>query len=350
MKKINLLYQKVDYGNLALISGNVAMLYKEGISMIMIIDLLIELPLNKSYKQSIKEFKKYILDGWSLEECFRNFDNLYPDFFIGMVAMGENSGNLYTVLNGLEEYCNKIIFIKSTIKNVLSYPILIFISAISLFIFIVFFTIPILYDFFISLGTNVPLICELSYKLSKYIKEEPIMFFIYIFDFLGLLPWFLYKYYLKDTIRGLLNKIPLYKDFIEYIFILLLSIIVKSGVNLSEGLIYATSSFKNKDLSERFLYLNASILNGDNISSSLKASKDYSNYTISIIKLGEEGGSIDERLNSLDSYLEKKLISKINKGISFLQPASVIVMGGFVITFLMIFIVPLFSAMFEVGF
>lgn len=350
MKRIKLLYKRVNYSNLALISGNIAMLYKEGISMLMIMELLMELPLSNAYKESINEFKKYILDGKSLEECFRSYDNLYPDLFIGMVSMGEKSGNLYKALIGLEKYCNKIIFIKNTIKNVLSYPILIFVSSISLFVFIVLFTIPILYDFFISLGANVPFICKMSYNLSNYLKEHPILFLIYTVDFLFVVPWFLCKYYLKGILRIIFNKIPLYRDFIEYIFILLLSIILKSGVNLSEGLMYAANSFKYKDLKERFLSLNLSILNGDTISTSLRGTSNYSKYTISIVKLGEEGGSIDERLDSLASYLEKSLISKINKGIAVLQPASVIVMGGFVITFLMIFIVPLFSAMFEVGF
>lgn len=350
MMKIKLLYNKVKYNDLSLISGNIAMLYKEGISMLMIMDLLTELPISKYYKESLIKCKSYILEGKSLEQCFKNFPDLYPDFFVGMISMGEKSGNLYKVLKGLEEYCNKIIFIKSTIKNVLSYPLLIIISSICLLVFIVLFTIPILYDFFISLGSSVPFICELSYNLSNYIKENPIISIIYSFNYFILLPWFLGKFYLKDIFRRLVNKIPAYKDFIEYTFILLLSIILKSGVNLSEGLIYATNSFKINDLKERFNYLNLSILNGDSISSSLENRRSYSKYTISIVKLGEEGGSIDERLDSLSLYLEKKLISKINRGIALLQPASVIFMGGFVIIFLIIFILPLFSAMFEVGF
>ncbi|MDV4152541.1 type II secretion system F family protein [Clostridium sp. AL.422] len=350
MIKIKLLYKKINYNDLALISGNIAMLYKEGISMLMIMDLLNELPISKGYKESINKSKDYILEGKSLEECFKIFDDLYPDFFIGMVSMGEKSGNLYKVLKGLEEYCNKITFINTTIKNVLSYPLLIIISSICLFAFIVLFTIPILYDFFNSLGGNVPFICKLSYDLSNYIKEHPIIFIVYIANYFILLPWFLCKYYLKDRLRLLINKITIYKDFIEYTFILLLSIILRSGVNLSEGLIYASNSFKNKDLKERFCYLNSGILNGDAISITLGNTGNYSKYTISIIKLGEEGGAIDERLDSLSSYLEKKLISKINRGIALLQPASVIFMGGFVIIFLIIFILPLFSAMFEVGF
>lgn len=349
MKKIKLFNEKVNYNDLILISGNIAVLYKEGISMLLIMDLLNELPLTKYYKASINNFKGLILEGKSLEECFKSFDKLYPDFFIGMVSMGERSGNLYKVLKGLELYCNKIIFIKNTIKSVLSYPVLVFISIISLFVFLVLFTIPMLYDFFISLGTEVPLICKLSYNLSNYIKANPFVSISYVINIGILLPLFLYKYYFNKTLSLLVNKISIYKDFMEYIFILLLSIILKSGVNLSQGLMYATKSFKIKALKERFSFLNSSILNGESISFSLEKENKYSKYTVSIIKLGEEGGSIDDRLESLSIYLEKKLITKINKWISLLQPASIIFMGGFVIIFLVIFILPLFSAMYDVG-
>ena len=348
MKRIEFLYKKVNYSNLSLIAGNIAILYKEGISMIVIVDLLNELPLNRAYKESIKGIRRYILEGKSLEDCFRAYDYLYPDFFIGMIAMGEKSGNLFKVLKGLEDYYNVNIFFRNTVKNALAYPALIVTSTISLLIFIVLFVIPSLYDFYISLDAEIPLICKLSYNLSNYIKENPVLVIVYIFDLMVFL-WFLWKYYLKDIIIRLFNKIPLYREFNEFLFVSILGIIIKSGVNLSEGLICAANSFKIRDLRERFMSLNDSILKGESISDSLVSKGYYSSYTISIIKLGEEGGSIDERLESLTSYLEKKLIDGINKKAAIIQPASILIVGGFVITFLMIFIVPLFSSIFEVA-
>lgn len=348
MKKIEFLYKKVNYNNLSLIAGNLAILYKEGISMIMIVDLLNELPLNRDYKESIRGIKRYILEGKSLEDCFKAYNYLYPDFFTGMIAMGEKSGNLFKVLKGLEDYYNVNIFFRNTVKNALAYPILIITATISLFIFIILFVIPNLYDFYISLDADIPLICKLSYNLSNSIRENPVRVIVYIFDLLVLF-WFLYKYYLKDIIIRLFNKIPLYREFSEFLFVSILGIIMKSGVNLSEGLICAANSFKIRDLIDRFISLNYSILKGKSISDSLISKRYYSSYTISIIKLGEEGGSIDERLESLTSYLEKKLIDGINKKVAIIQPASILIVGGFVISFLMIFVVPLFSSIFEVA-
>ena len=81
MMKIKLIANKVKYNDLALIAGNIAMLHKEGISMLMIMDLINELPISKYYKESINKAKSYILEGKSLEECFKSFEELYPDFY-----------------------------------------------------------------------------------------------------------------------------------------------------------------------------------------------------------------------------------------------------------------------------
>lgn len=349
MKKIKSIFNKTDFNSLSLLSGNMAMLHKEGISLLIMMDLLMELPLRKAYKESIRVIKKFITQGKSLDDSFNEFNELYPEFFVGMLSMGEKSGNLPEVLKGLEEYYDKISFFKATIKNILSYPILLLISVITVFIFIAFVTIPSLYDFYENLNIEIPIVCKFLYNFVNYIKSDTVSFCIYFISWGIVLPYIIYKLYLKDRIKVLLNKVAILKEFNEFVFISILSIIIRSGVNLSNGLIYSATSFKNSTLKERFLILNSSILQGETISESLKKNGYYSNYTTAIVKLGEEGGSMDERLHSLSTHLEKKLLSDINRYMAILQPASVLIMGVLVITFLMIFIVPLFSSLLDGG-
>lgn len=350
MKKIKLSFNKYSYSSLSLISSNMAILHKEGISLILIFDLLKELPLNKNYLRSIDNIKLSILEGNSLSDAFKSYNDLYPEFFIGMISMGEKSGNHYEALIGVEKYCDKINFIKNTIKNTLSYPIFILVSCLLLVIFMILYVIPSFHEFYSSLNINEPLISSLCYKLSIFIKDNPYKFLVYLVCWGLVIPYLVYKTFLKDKVPRLLNKIGIYKEFNEFVFISILSIIIKSGVNLSNGLVYSSTSFKNRDLIDRFTFLNSSILKGESISDAIRKMGNYSNYTKSIIKLGEEGGSMDERLESLSIYLEKRLISKINRYMAILQPASVIIMGGFVVIFLFIFILPLFGAILDGGF
>lgn len=57
MKKIKLLANKRDNNSLALLAGNMASLYESGISFLIIMDLLIELPIKKNYKESLIKIK-----------------------------------------------------------------------------------------------------------------------------------------------------------------------------------------------------------------------------------------------------------------------------------------------------
>ena len=350
MRKIKLSFNKVSYSNLCLITSNMALLHKEGISLILIFDLLKELPLNKNYLKSLDKIKVSVLEGKSLSDAFKDYSELYPEFFIGMIALGEKSGNLYEVLIGLEKYYDKISFIRNTTKNTLSYPTFLFVATILVVIFMILYTIPSLHEFYISLNIVEPLISKLCYDFSNFIKREPLIFIIYFLCWGIIIPYLIYKSLLKNKIIILLNSIGIYKEFIEFVFISILSIIIKSGVNLSNGLVYSSTSFKNRDLKDRFIFLNSSILKGESISDTIKRKGEYSNYTKSIIKLGEEGGSMDERLESLSMYLEKRLISRINRYMAILQPVSVIIMGGFVVIFMLIFIMPLFGALLDGGF
>lgn len=87
MKKIKLIFNKPDFSSLSLLSGNMAMLHKEGISLLIMMDLLTELPLRKTYKESIRNIKNFIAEGKSLNDSFNEFNDLYPEFFVGMVSI-----------------------------------------------------------------------------------------------------------------------------------------------------------------------------------------------------------------------------------------------------------------------
>lgn len=350
MKRIKSVYKKVDYSSLSLIAGNMGSLHEEGISLLVMMDLLMELPIKRYYKESIRKIKFFIKEGKSLEECFRYFSQIYPELFIGMISIGEKSGNLSQVLKGLEKHYSNMKFIISTAKNILAYPVILLVSIIVLLLFIVFIIIPNLYDFYVNLNVEIPFICKKINNLMNYTRENPVIFLIYLISWGILVPYIIFKLLIKDAIKNLFSKFLIVKEFHEFIFISLLTIIIKSGVNISKGLEYSALSFKSSILKKRFVSLNNGILLGKSISETLFESESCSKYTIAIIKLGEEGGAMEERLNSLSTYLEKKFLGAMNKYISFLQPAMVLIMGALVINFIMIFILPLFNSLLESSF
>lgn len=350
MKNILKISKVVDYKNLALISGNMSILLESGVNLIKIFEILMELPIKSQYKISLEEIKELIKEGKSLEDAFSKHNNIYPKQFIGMVSIGEKNGKLSKTLKGLEVYYDKLSYIKTSIINSTSYPIILLIAISVLLIFIIFFFIPNLNDLYIGLDAEKPRIISIIKNIVDFVKNKPIVFFLYIFIWGILIPICILKNFRTTKFLQLFNKIKLVRDFNELIFIYTLNVVVKSGGNLSIGLQHSKESFGDTPLGEMFSRLNESILKGFSLYESFNKEDIYSSYTLSIVKISEEGGSIEEGLDNLSRYLEMNYLNRINKTLNLLQPFLVILMGFLVMIFIMVFILPIVNSIFESGF
>lgn len=350
MKNILKLSRKSDYKNLSLISGNMSRLLESGVNLIKIFEILTELPIKKQYKISLLEIKELVKEGKSLEEAFLRYKDIYPNHFIAMISIGEKNGSLSKTLKSLEIYYDKLHYIKSSMINSMAYPIILLIAMIVLLLFIAFFFIPSLSEFYNNLSLEKPKIIIIIKSFTDFIKDKPLVFYMYLIIWGIIIPFIITKNFkLKKVIKPLKN-IKLVKDFYELIFIYTLSVIIKSGINLSLGLQHTKESFRNSTLGDMFNSLSENILKGFSLYESFSKENLYSNYTLSIIKISEEGGSIEEGLDNLSKNLEMNYLNRINKALSLLQPSLIILMGFFIMTFIMIFILPMVDSIFESGF
>ena len=145
---------KISYGDLTIIAENLGSLYEDGIAIGDGLELLNELPLSKNYKNSITYIRNDILLGKSLSEAFSKFDELYPGLFIGILKVGENSGQLGRTFNKLEMFYSKLGNIKKEIKNALIYPSFLIGTLILLGVFLAFVLIPSFYESYKNAGSE----------------------------------------------------------------------------------------------------------------------------------------------------------------------------------------------------
>lgn len=343
--KIKLNYKIVNNKDIALISGNIAKLYEEGISFTTILALLKELPLTKEYKECIYDIEKIVQNGGTLEEAFKSHKELFPEFFSSIVGIGEKTGKITEVLTSLESYYSKRVSIRKVIVNACAYPILLIIGVFFLFIFMIIVLIPSFSDIYISMGKDIPKICEIMLGFNEIITKKPVIAIIYLLAWGALIPYLLINKVFKSKISNLLFKIPLYKGFNEYITVLLISIVIKSGINLSTGLEYCTRvNILNKS-SDRIKEINREIVKGKTLTEAMRNSSMFSEYTLAHIKLGEETGTLDGKITLLEKELFETIVFKINRIVSNIQPAMIIAIGILILSFILTFITPLFNVM-----
>ena len=154
---------------------------------------------------------------------------------------------------------------------------------------------------------------------------------------------------LADFITGKTSpkrlKIPLK---IKLIFFRQLSVILQSGVPLSQGLELLSDNMTNKNFSECIKNISNDLGSGQDLSSTLKNyPRIFDPITIGLIEAGEAGGILSKVLERISLLLEGK--SKLRGQIigALVYPVIVLVLAVTVSLALLIFIVPTFEKLFD---
>lgn len=299
--------------------------------------------MKKAYKESLKSIERLIEKGSTLEEAFLSEKEIFPQFFISMVGIGEKTGKIIYVFKGLELYYKKVNFIKEKTKSSLTYPALVLVALILLGFFVVIFFIPTMANIYSSIDDNMPKVYINVLKFNYQLRENTIGIMLYIIFWGFILPRYILKNYLSQYIKRYIYKIPICYLINEYISIVLISVIVNSGINISTGLGYCSKGeFINK-INYKIANINKDIIQGKTLTEAMKNTDLFSKYTLAHIRLGEESGALDKRLSLLEAELFDKLSNKIDKILVWIQPTFIGIMAVPIVAFILIFIMPIFE-------
>lgn len=123
---------------------------------------------------------------------------------------------------------------------------------------------------------------------------------------------------------------------------------IDAGLPLVQCLDILSSTQENKFFKKALLDIKASVEGGTTFAEALKKHpKVFDDLYVNLVAAGEVGGILDTILGRLASFMEKteKIKGKVKGAMSY--PAIVLVIAGIVVTVILIYVVPVFTAMFS---
>ena len=142
------------------------------------IDILINQS-NRKISNVLSQISNHIKRGNSITQSFQKSE-LFSTFFISMINTGEVSGNLDKVMYNLADYYDKEYKLKSKIKTLLIYPIILILLSVVSMIIIMVVVIPNFEMIFISNGIKVPLLTRILINVSTFIRTKYVYIIIAI--------------------------------------------------------------------------------------------------------------------------------------------------------------------------
>ncbi|MDO4535327.1 MAG: type II secretion system F family protein [Clostridium perfringens] len=297
---------------------------------------------NKVYKESIDRIIDDINNGKTLSESIKSEDDIYDDILSDLISIGEESGNLDTVLEKLSNHYIRRKEFTSKLIKILIYPIFL----ISIVAFIVIFYLLIILPSFKSLYD------DLQGKTSKIIniiinylnfiedvKYSRLIVLIYGIIFLI----FIYLIFSFIRERRFIKNNMILKLYYENNLIFIIELIVTSGVSLNKSLDVLSENLKSSYLKENIQLLGDGISSGKSLSEALKTLDCMSDIAISFIFSGEESGRLEENIKTLSKILEKEFDEKISMITKLLEPMVMIILGGIVVFMMVLIFIPIYG-------
>ncbi|MBN3882336.1 MAG: type II secretion system F family protein [Nostoc sp.] len=354
LKKFQNSLVKVSVKDKAVFSRQFAVLMNAGVAIVRSLGVLSEQCSNTKLKQALVEISNDVQSGMNLSESMRKHPDCFDGLYVSMIQAGEVGGVLDEVLNRLAKLLEDVARLQNQIKSALSYPTVVGFIAVSIFLGMTIFLIPVFAKIFTEIGTELPPLTQFLMDASLFLRSPKV--FVLLGVIVGLKIAF--TQYGKTpvgriTIDRLSLKMPLFGDLIQKSSVARFSrtfgSLTRSGVPILTCLEIVRDTSGNQVIANAIDAARMEIQQGGMISIALQKDKVFPAMAIQMISIGEETGELDGMLMKVADFYEDEVEQAVKAMTSILEPVMIVVLGGMVGTILLAMYLPMFKVFEKLG-
>ncbi|WP_022847617.1 type II secretion system F family protein [Desulfurobacterium sp. TC5-1] len=334
--------KKISDSDISLILYEMGTLFDRGIHITDVFEILANQFRGTELEEVFLLSRSKVAEGMSVGEAMREA-GIFPDFVVEMVLAGEESGALGKVLISASKFLERETDFKEKIKGALTYPAIVVVIGFISMIVVMKVAVPKIVKIYTQFNEEIPLSTRIIMGFSSVLS----LLFKLLIPAGILILLFKEKIFTRQGMDRLKLKIPLFRN-IQLFSIYsswagTLSILLSGGLTLDEAVVVANKTISNSIIVEKFKKLPEWIREGKRMSEFLSRSKALPDAAVRLVVIGEETGELEEMLSLVSSIYRKETEKLINRFITLLEPATLLVLAVFVAFFVFATILPIFN-------
>ncbi|MFH0887714.1 MAG: type II secretion system F family protein [Planctomycetota bacterium] len=338
-------FSKISVRDLNVFTYQLSSLVKSGLPLLSALYLITEQTDNKYLKNIIADIAQNIKRGDMLSTAMNRYPKIFPLLYSAMIKSGEDSGALDIILRRLAEHREKVEEIKSRIRSALAYPIFIIFFGLASIVFLMIQVIPQISGIFATLNVKLPLPTRILMATSDIVSG-------YWYLFVGGIAAILLMtrgitFIEKKALDRLKLSLPFIGKFIRKNesakLASSLSLLISNGIPILGALEIVIPTLSNEVIKDALKKITNDIKLGGSMSKGLQNSPYFFPFMNNMIRVGEEGGRLDEVLNEVASFYEREISENIKIALSLLEPVLMLIMGLMVAFIVMSMLLPIFE-------
>ena len=291
--------------------------------------------------------------GQSLGEAFADEIGILPDFYIEMIRMGEQSGNLVKVLERVADSYDKDAEIQSRVGAAVTYPIILTVLMLGVIVLLFAEVLPMFAEVLGSLGGEMPGVTNVFMAIGRFISS----YYYVLLSIIAIVV--LIVVLMRQTPRGIAAldamklKTPVRGAIIRDVacvrFSRNLAMLLRSGISVAESVRMTSATISNTKLKALIIRAAERIEAGDTVKTALSALGLFPGLLLRILAVAEGTGHTDDMLDKAANVMEESLSKRLTRLTTVLEPALIIILSLIIGVVLLSVILPVARIMNAVG-
>jgi type IV pilus assembly protein PilC len=288
---------------------------------------------SKSLAKILDQLISDVSNGQFLSTSMERYKNVFGDFTVNIIRVGEAGGILYENLEYLAQELKKRHELKRRVIGALIYPAIVLMASSGIIGVLTIYVFPKILPVFQSLRVTLPLSTRILIAASGFLINWGFMVaIVVVVTVIALWIAMVRIKLLRFFVHRLLLVIPIVKKISRSYnltnFCRTLGLLLKSDIKVVEALSITADTLSNVVYRRHVREIGSHVTKGEEISQNLSSRPDLFPIMVSqMVAIGESTGNLSESLLYLADFYEDNL-NEVTKDLStVLEPLMMILMG-----------------------
>ncbi|MDE1265855.1 type II secretion system inner membrane protein GspF [Vibrio aestuarianus] len=331
--------------DLALITRQLSTLVQSGMPLEECLKAVSEQSEKPRIRNMLAAVRSKVTEGYTLSDSLGDYPHIFDELFRSMVAAGEKSGHLDSVLERLADYAENRQKMRSKLMQAMIYPIVLVVFAVGIVAFLLAAVVPKIIGQFVQMGQELPKSTQFLLSSSDFIQHWGIQLLVLTIALVFLAKWLLSK----PNLRLKWDRKVIYMPMIGKIsrglntsrFARTLSICTSSAIPILEGMKVAVDVMANQYVKQQVTMAADNVREGASLRKALDQTKLFPPMMLHMIASGEQSGELESMLTRAADNQDANFESTINIALGIFTPALIALMAGLVLFIVMATLMPI---------
>ncbi|MFI5306624.1 MAG: type II secretion system inner membrane protein GspF [Polyangiales bacterium] len=326
------IFQRVSVQDVAITTRQLATLLRAGVPLVESLSALIEQVDHLKMRAALTQTRDKVNEGTSLADALKAHPKIFESLYVNMVAAGESSGTLDSVLERLADHLDASSRLRDKVVSALAYPAFMVVFGIAIISLLMVVVVPKVTTIFEGFNATLPWYTQTLIFVSHAFAD---FWWLLLLLFGGAVYGFR-RWRATEKGRAIWDArvltLPLMGPLVLMVavarFSRTLSTLLASGVPVLTALDITRNVLGNAELMRVVEDARGSIREGESIAAPLKRSGRFPPIVTQMIAIGERSGQLEQMLNHVAIAYEGQVDARLAALTSLLGPLMIVVMGA----------------------